>query len=294
MDWDKLRIFHTVAEVRNLTHAGTVLNLSQSAVSRQISALEKGLNITLFTRHARGLVLTAEGEILFKTTRSVLAQISSTTSQLVESCGHLSGSLKVSATVALGSVWLAPRLSTFCKTYPDLSVQMILTDDDVDFAMREADVALQFGMHPTDNHLIQEPLFEYQLKIYASPEYLETHQAPQSPEDLDHHRLIVFGTHATAPVENVNWLLRLGTKPGVVREPSLVINSAYGILQSVKNGLGIASLADFIAKDHPDLIEVLPDFPFPVIQTFLTYPKQLANSKRVIAFQKFIKEQTIQ
>ncbi len=77
MDWDRLRVFHTVAEIRNLTHAGAALNLSQSAVSRQVSSLEKDLNMPLFTRHARGLVLTSEGEILFETTRSLFAQITS-------------------------------------------------------------------------------------------------------------------------------------------------------------------------------------------------------------------------
>lgn len=293
MDWDKLRIFHTVAEIRNLTHAGSALNLSQSAVSRQISALEKDLNLPLFTRHARGLVLTAEGEILFKTTRSIFSQISSSVSQLAESHHNLSGTLKISASVALGSVWLAPRLPSFFKAYPHLSLQLVLTDDEVDFSMREADAAIQFSQQEIDTNLIYENLFDYRLKIYASPAYLNTYGIPATPEDLDNHRLIVFGTYGTAPVENVNWILRLGVKPGTVRQPSLVINSAYGILQSVKNGLGIASLADFIAKDHPDLVEILPDLSFPTIHTFLVYPKQLANSKRIEAFQKFIKAQTV-
>ena len=292
MDWDKLRIFHVVAEIRNLTHAGSALNLSQSAVSRQISALEKGLNLPLFTRHARGLALTSEGEILFKTTCSIFSQISATTSQLAESYDKLGGTLKVSATVALGSVWLAPRLPDFCKQYPDLKLQMILTDEDVDFAMREADVAIQFGQHDIDPNLIYDKLFDYRLKIYASESYVQEHGVPMVPADLDSHRLIVFGNHATAPVDNVNWILKLGSEPGTVRQSSLVINNAYGILQSVKNGLGIASLADFIARDHDDLVEIFPDLKVPVVQVFFVYPKQLANSKRIEAFQSFIKQQT--
>jgi DNA-binding transcriptional LysR family regulator len=194
--------------------------------------------------------------------------------------------------VALGSVWLAPRLPDFCKQYPDLKLQMILTDEDVDFAMREADVAIQFGQHDIDPNLIYDKLFDYRLKIYASESYVQEHGVPMVPADLDAHRLIVFGNHATAPVDNVNWILKLGSEPGTVRQPSLVINNAYGILQSVKNGLGIASLADFIARDHDDLVEIFPDLKVPVVQVFFVYPKQLANSKRIEAFQSFIKQQT--
>jgi DNA-binding transcriptional LysR family regulator len=245
----------------------------------------------LFTRHARGLVLTSEGEILFETTRGLFAQITATASRLAEGQNKLGGTLKVAATVALGSVWLAPRLSEFCKAYPSLNLQLVLTDEDVDFAMREADLAIQFNQGNLDPNLIYDKLFDYRLKIYASQQYLEEYGALKTPSDLSSHRLIVFGNQAVAPVENVNWILRLGAEPGTVRQPALIINNAYGILQSVKNGLGIASLADFIAKDHKDLIEIFPDMSFPVIQTFLVYPKQLANSKRIEVFRDFTKKQ---
>ena len=291
MDWDRLRVFHTVAEIGNLTHAGYVLNLSQSAVSRQISALESELSIALFNRHARGLVLTAEGELLFTTTRSIFAQLSATTAQLSETNVNIRGTLKVSASVALGSVWLAPRLPRFFKKCPDINLQLILTDEEVDFTMREADIGIRFGRAETDKNLIYEPLFKFSLKIYGSTQYFENFPIPKTPEELDNHHLIVFGSHAIAPVENVNWILRLGSKTGNIRQPFLMVNSAYGILQSVKNGLGIASLADFIAHDHSELIPILPKLKYPEIETFLVYPKQLAESKRIEAFRDFMKKE---
>lgn len=291
MDWDRLRVFHTVAEIRNLTHAGHALNLSQSAVSRQISALEAELSMPLFNRHARGLVLTAEGELLFKTTRSIFAQLNATTAQLAESTNSLKGTLKVSTSVALGSVWLAPRLPRFFKKCPDLNLQLLLTDDEVDFTMREADIAIRFGKGEIDKSLVQEPLFQYHLRIYGSSQYFETFGIPKTPEDMDQHRLIVFGTHSIAPVENVNWILRLGAKTGVIRQPFLMLNNAYGILQSVKNGLGIASLADYVAHDHSELIPILPKLKYPQIEAYLVYPKQLADSKRIAAFREFLKKE---
>jgi len=291
MDWDRLRVFHTVAEIGNLTHAGYVLNLSQSAVSRQISALESELSIALFNRHARGLVLTAEGELLFATTRSIFAQLSATTAQLAETNVNIRGTLKVSTSVALGSVWLAPRLPRFFKKCPDINLQLVLTDEEVDFTMREADIGIRFGRAENDKNLIYEPLFKFSLKIYGSTQYFENFPIPKTPEELDNHHLIVFGSHAIAPVENVNWILRLGSKTGNIRQPFLMVNSAYGILQSVKNGLGIASLADFIAHDHSELIPILPKLKYPEIETFLVYPKQLAESKRIEAFRDFMKKE---
>ena len=95
MDWDKLRVFHAVAEAGSFTHAGESLNLSQSAVSRQISALEESLNVPLFHRHARGLILTEQGDLLYHTARDVFAKLSMTEAMLTESKDRPKGPLKV-------------------------------------------------------------------------------------------------------------------------------------------------------------------------------------------------------
>lgn len=288
MDWDKLRIFHTVAETANFTHAGQALNLSQSAISRQMSSLEESLGVVLFTRHARGLVLTAEGEILFKTTRSIFAQVSATTTQLLENSDSSKGVLKVATTVAMGSVWLAPRLPRLFKNYPDMALQLILTDEAIDFTMREADVAVQFSKNEVDPNLVCDYLFTFRLRVYGSVDYFEAYGFPEKPEDLDRHKIIIFGNHAASPVLDVNWLLRIGAKPGVIREPFLVINNAYGILQSVKNGLGIATLSDYIARDHPDLVPIFSGLECPKVSVYMVYPKQLADSKKIAILKTFL------
>lgn len=291
MDWDKIRIFHIVAKAGSLTHAGYALNLSQSSVSRQISTLEKELNVLLFVRHARGLILTEQGEVLFKTTRSVFAQLGAASSILNETRDGLSGVLKVATSVAFGSVWLATRLPIFMQLYPDIKLELILTDVDVDFTLREADLSISFNRQLVDYEIIQRDLFKFTLGIYGSTGYLEKHGTPTVVEDLSNHNLIVFGDYATPPVDNVNWLLRLGTKPGDIRIPSLSMNNAFGIVQSVKNGLGIASVADFIARDYKELVPILLQVPKPEIQAKFMYPKQLRNSKRIDAFYKFIAEE---
>lgn len=291
IDWDKLRIFHTVAEAGSLTAAGNALNLSQSAVSRQISGLENGLGIKLFNRHARGLVLTEEGTQLFITSQSIYAQLSAATARIMD-CHHgLKGHFKIATTVAFGSVWLPPRLSRLYDKYPDLQLDINLTDGDIDFVMREADASVQLGKKNTSNDLIYDPLFDFKLKIYASKSYLEKFGAPQKLEDLDQHRLLVFGGYSVAPVNDVNWLLRLGVPAGHIRKPYLIMNNAYGLLQSVKNGMGIASLASFIARDHPDLIKLFDDYPYEKLMAYLVYPKSMENSKRIAALREFIQNE---
>ncbi len=212
MDWDKLRVFHAVAEAGSFTHAGDTLSLSQSAVSRQISALEEALQVPLFHRHARGLILTEQGESLNRTVREVFAKLAITEALLTESKEKPAGRLKVTTTVGFGSSWLAPRLHGFLEAYPDVSVSLLLDDAELDLAMREADVAIR--MHPPKQpDLVQRHLMTMQWHVVASPEYLKKHGVPQRAEDLDAHRLVLFGHHHP-PVQEVNWLAEAGRRPG--------------------------------------------------------------------------------
>src|SRR5580700_5106212 len=181
MDWDKLRVFHAVAEAGSFTHAGDTLNLSQSAVSRQISALEEALQVPLFHRHARGLILTEQGESLNRTVREVFAKLAITEALLTESKEKPAGRLKVTTTHGFGSLWLAPRLNTFLEAYPEVTVLLLLDDAELDLAMREADVAIR--MHtPKQPDLIQRHLVSMQWNVCASPEYLKKNGVPKRPE----------------------------------------------------------------------------------------------------------------
>ncbi|MGB0631993.1 MAG: LysR family transcriptional regulator, partial [Alphaproteobacteria bacterium] len=126
MDWDKLRVFHAVAEAGSFTHAGEILNLSQSSVSRQVSSLEQSLNVPLFHRHARGLKLTETGETLYATARDVFAKVAIAESLVSESRDKPQGPLRITTTVAFGSIWLTERLKEFIEHYPDIQVTLIV------------------------------------------------------------------------------------------------------------------------------------------------------------------------
>lgn len=285
MDWDKLRVFHTVAEAGSFTHAGEILNLSQSAVSRQISGLEESLNVSLFHRHARGLILTEQGELLYRTVHEVFAKLSMVESRITESREKPEGPLKVTTTVAFGSVWLTPRIKTFMETYPDIDMSILLDDGEVDLAMRQADVAIRFSA-PRQPDLIQRHLITLHYHVYAAPEYLKKYGMPKTPADLDNHRIIVYGEDAKAPVENMNWLLSAGTTSA--RAPILRVNNIYGIYRAVQSGLGIAAMPDYFSTVATNLVQVLPELRGPSFDCYFVYPEELRHSKRVTVFRDFL------
>ncbi|MBN9559602.1 MAG: LysR family transcriptional regulator [Alphaproteobacteria bacterium] len=286
MDWDKLRVFHAVAEAGSFTHAGDTLNLSQSAVSRQISALEESLQVPLFHRHARGLILTEQGEQLNRTVREVFAKLAMTEALLTESKEKPAGRLKVTTTVGFGASWLAPRLQGFLEAYPDVSVTLLLDDTDLDLAMREADVAIR--MHPPKQpDLVQRHLLTMEWVVCASPDYLKTHGVPQRAEDLDAHRLILFGDYRV-PVEDINWLAEVGRRPGNPRRALLDVNSTQAMLLAIRSGLGIGALPDFMVTEEEGLVRLLSDLKSPKVDVYFVYPEELRNSKRVAVFRDFL------
>ncbi|WP_156483252.1 LysR family transcriptional regulator [Haematospirillum jordaniae] len=285
MDWDKLRVFHTVAEAGSFTHAGDVLHLSQSAVSRQISALEESLRVSLFHRHARGLILTEQGELLYHTVHEVFARLSMVEARITESRERPEGLLKVTTTVAFGSVWLTPRITDFMEQYPSIEISLLLDDQEVDLAMRAADVAIRFNA-PRQPDLIQRHLINLHYNVYAAPEYLQKHGTPKTPADLDNHRLITYGDDSRAPVDNMNWLLSAGTT--TPRSAVLRINNIYGIYRAVHSGLGIAALPDYFASVASNLVQVLPELRGPSFDCYFVYPEELRHSKRVMVFRDFL------
>jgi len=287
MDWDKLRVFHAVAEAGSFTHAGESLNLSQSAVSRQISALEESLNIPLFHRHARGLILTEQGELLYRTAREIFAKLAMTEALLTESRERPQGPLKITTTVAFGSLWLTPRIKEFMELYPDIAVTVLLNDGELDLAMREADVAIRM-MPPKQPDLIQRHLMDMHYKVYAAPDYLKRHGLPHVPEDLDKHSIIVYGEDATLPVINVNWLLEAGAPAGKIRTPALQVNNIYGIYRAVQSGVGIAALPDYFSREAGNLVEILPELEGPSYDAYFVYPEELRHSKRIAVFRDFL------
>lgn len=287
MDWDKLRIFHAVADAGSLTHAGEALHLSQSAVSRQIRALEEMLNTTLFHRHARGLILTEQGELLFDATRAMRKRLDAAAARIRDSEEEVFGELRVTTTIGFGTMWLAPRLTRLYTQYPELNIDLMLEERVLDLPMREADVAIRMK-EPSQADLIRKRLMSVRMRLYASPDYLARTGTPQTLEDLRGLRLICQtpgGVQVSAGAQLVEWLLTHDI-------PSrLTVNNYFGVLQGVINGLGVGVLPDYIVEHAPNLVRVLPDVESNDVPVFLAYPEELRHSRRIAAFRDFVIEE---
>ncbi len=289
MDWDKLRIFHAVADAGSLTHAGEVLNLSQSAVSRQIRGLEESLDAHLFHRHARGLILTEQGELLFDATRAMAKRLEAATARIRDSEDEVFGELRVTTTTAFGTLWLAPRLATLFARYPELRIDLMLEERVLDLPMREADLAIRMK-EPSQADLIRKRLMSVRIALYATPSYLARAGTPATLVDLAQHRLVCQNPatpQAAASAAMVQSLL------GSPIRSTLTVNTYFGVLQAVLGDAGIGVLPDYIIREAPELVRVLPEVESGEVPVFLAYPEELRHSKRIAAFRDFVLEEIV-
>ena len=287
MDWDKLKIFHTVAEAGSFTNASTILNLSQSAISRQIQSLEKDLKIHLFERHARGLVLTSNGEYLYRTANDVISKLKDVESTLSEEKDKINGKLTVTTVVSFGTTWLTPRIQEFMSLHPELEVELIFDDKELDLSTRQSDIGI-FMRRPKQLNYIQKKMIDLHYHIYGSNKYLEKNGHPKKISDLNKHNFITYGRGAPSPVFNPDWALKLGSKDNKKRKPVMKVNSVYGLLLAVQSGVGLAALPDYITVNVPNITKVLPEVEGPLTEAHFVYPQSLKNVGKVKAFRNFL------
>ena len=287
MDWDKLKIFYAVAEAGSFTSATVVLNISQSAISRQIQSLEEDLNVKLFERHARGLTLTENGEYVYKTAREVISKLKEVETSLGDKKNKPTGKLTVSTVVSFGTTWLTPRIQEFMQLNPEIEIELIFDDKELDLSTRQADIGI-FMRRPKQLSYIQRKLININYHIYGSPKYLEKYGYPKTVKDLDKHKFISFGRGAPSPVYNPDWALKLGMKDNKKRKTVMKVNSVYGLLLAVQSGVCLAALPDYLTVKQPNIVKVLPNIEGPITEAHFVYPQSLKNEARVRAFRNFL------
>ncbi len=295
MDWDKLRIFKAVTEAGSFTHAGDNLKLSQSSISRQISGLEKELGILLFHRHARGLVLTEQGEILYNTTSDVFDRLQKVQIHLSDSKILAAGPLKLTTVAFIASTWLIPQMSAFRALYPGIQFTMLLDDRIYDLARREADVAIR--MHRAQNRdLIERHMTSIGFSLCASQDYLAQYGTPKKPQDLkrDNHTMIAYPQNTHTPFPSPNWAyhelgVNISNNPNV-----LLINSMHARHEAVSTGSAISILPKYLIKKTPHIVEIFPDLEIPSVDMYFVYPQERRNSERITVFRDYLFEKLAQ
>jgi DNA-binding transcriptional LysR family regulator len=287
MDWDKLRIFHAAAEAGSFTHAGDTLRMSQSAVSRQVSALEKDLKVALFHRHARGLVLTEQGELLFRTATEITSKLSTTETLLADTTTKPTGDLRVTAPNGFGTVWITQRLREFYDLYPDIRVELILNDDQIDISMRAADVAI-WTSEPHQSDLIRRPLFNMQIHAYASAHYIKRFGAPTALDQLEKHRIVSYSGTPAPHLSAIRWLEIAGREGRDPRRPAFTANNIIAMKYAIRTGVGIGLIPDYLTDEETELVPVLTDVELPTMQIFFVFPEELKTAKKVQVFRDFL------
>jgi len=286
VDWDRLRVFHAVAEAGSITHAGETLHLSQSAVSRQIQSLETAMNAKLFHRHPRGLLLTSEGEILFEATQEITAQLNASTVRLRDNREGVHGPLRVTTTLGFGIKWLTPRLPKLLALHPGLSIELLLTEEVLDLPMRQADVAIRMRA-PRQADVIGRKLWSMRVGLYASRTYLEQRGIPETVEDLSDHDLIIYSDKAPQPSYEIDWLFREGAG-GTSLRPRVTVSTQFAVLEAVRYGTGIGIIPEYLTDGDDSLLRVLPECLGPEIEPHLVYATEMKSSKRVSVFRAFL------
>ena len=287
MDWDKLKIFHAVAEAGSFTNATINLNLSQSAISRQIQSLEQDLKVQLFERHARGLTLTENGEYLFKTAHDVISKLKEVETSLGDQKNKPTGKLTITTVRSFGTHWLTPRIQEFMTLNPEIEIELIFDDKELDLSTRQADIGI-FMRRPKQLNYIQKKLVDIKYYVYGSNKYLEKHGMPKTINDLNKHKLISFGKGAPSPVYDPDWALKLGVKDGKKRKPVMKVNSVMGLLLAVESGVGLAALPEYLVFNSHKIIKVLPNSEGPITEAHFVYPQSLKNTARITVFRNFL------
>ncbi|CAO4174150.1 LysR family transcriptional regulator [Methylorubrum populi] len=287
MDWDKIRIFLNVAEAGSFTRAGDDIGLSQSAVSRQISALERELKAPLFHRHARGLILTEQGDLLFRAARDMKLRLENTRARLVETSERPSGDLRVTTTVGLGTSWLSQRVSEFLDLYPDVRIELVLTNEELDLAMREADIAIRMR-RPAQPDLIQRRLFTVHYHAFASPDYVKRFGEPKSIADLDEHRLVSFGGNEPSYLLATHYLASIGREGDDRRPVHFTVNNIAALHKAMEAGIGVGILPDYAVDGNESLVQVLRESEMPTMESYLVYAEEMRSVARVQAFRDFL------
>ena len=189
--------------------------------------------------------------------------------------------------VSFGTTWLTPRIKEFMDLHPDIEIELIFDDNELDLSTREADVAIRMR-RPKQLNLIQKKFVDFNYHIYGSNDYLQKNGYPKTLKDLDKHKFITYGKGAPSPVYNPDWVLKHGVKDGKKRKSTMKVNSVYGLLLAVQSGVGLAALPDYIAHNVSNIIKVLPEESGKPTETHFVYPSSLKNNARLMAFRNFI------
>ncbi len=281
-DWDDLRYFLAIARCGSTLSAAKALGVSQPTVARRLSALEARIDRKLVEQNPTGYRLTDLGRTMLPHAEEVERSVAAFQRQVMLGGKDLSGTLRVTCPEGMASRILAPMIEAFQAKYPQLRVDLIMTDRRLDLSKGEAEVAIR--MHePGEASLIARRIADSAWGIYASRTYIERHGRPQKYEDLDNHAVVEFAGEM-ADNQAGKWLRLTAPLARIAARG----NSMLGVLAFVKSGAGLAPLPMMLGGSTEGLEAVLAPVPEIGSRIYLVMHKDLRRTARVRAFSDFI------
>ena len=287
-DLKDMMVFLAVVETGSFTLAADRLGIPKANVSRKVSRLEQQLDITLLERSTRSQHLTEAGKRYLIHCKRVHEELDLATACLSELLHSYKGNLKVGASIATGQQILKPALAEFMHQYPELNVQLNLTNRRIDFIEEGFDVVIRIGQL-SDSLLIAKKLGTVTRRLFASPSYIAKHGKPKTAEQLNEHQLLIMN------LINNDLKLKLVSTEGddyiLNCKPRLLVDDFSVLKQSIVDGLGIAVLPEYIGREEVvtgKLIKIIPDWGMTDLDVYALYPRNRAKIPKVKAFLNFV------
>lgn len=288
--FEDLHTFVAVVEAGSFTAAADRLDMAKSAVSRRVSSLEGRLGVQLIRRTTRRLNLTDSGRSFYEHSARILADLEEAESAVAQEHGDLRGTLRVALPLSFGLRHMCRPIAEFSRRHPNVKFDLDLNDRRVDLVGEGADIAIRIG-HLTDSSLIARRIFEARTVVCGSKAYFDEHGTPETPEDLQDHKCLVYGNLA----EPRKWVCRDadGQPHKVTVDAAMTASSGDFLCAAAIQGLGIVMQPTFIAGEaisRGELVAVLTDYQWPVTPAWAVYPPTRHLSYRVREFIDFVAE----
>jgi|GEM_PF-2006512 len=290
MDFDYLKNFYELVLAGSVRKLSEIRNLPIGTISRQLSILERECGHVLLERKQgiAGVKLTRQGKVLFDVLPSILGAFDSAKVMMEADPSLNKGEVTIYSTTSLIEDWLVPMLPSFFEMYPAIHLNFISHDNLLSEEMRTRVISISPKSEDIEN-VVQVPLFDFHVGLWASSAYLERYGCPKAQSDLMRHRLLVFAKDfdkMTYP--NINWHLK---NLNIKREDLLCINSSSALIKAALRGLGIISLSsEAIQASGYSLERVLPGLDGPIVTMSLTYPSYFKENKLIQNIEEFFKE----
>jgi DNA-binding transcriptional LysR family regulator len=288
MQWDGISEFVYVAENESFTLASKKMAISTAQVSRQVSALEKRLNIKLFYRTTRKVSLTEEGRVFYQHCRSVLDGLDAAERAITNLQSKPQGKIKLTAPVTYGEKQVLPLVNNFMKQYSDVNVSAYLSNRQIDIVEEGYDLAIRLGKL-SDSTMMAKKLGNRANYVCASPDYLDKHGIPHSILELNKHSCLL-GT-------NDYWHFRESGRDKNIRVTGrLRYNNGYSLTDAALKGLGVVQLPDYYVQQHlqsGELVILLDNYRAPDEGIWAVYPQNRHLSPKIRLLVDYMAEQLL-